>query len=143
MLQGRGTVAELETGQAREKVRPGIIGFAPQSLAEMRHGLPEFHLTGQRHPQIDMGFGVAGLAVQGFLAKPINITIDTDGSKYVTDTGRNQVLRFDRQDKFVRAYGVKGAPTSFLADRARRIRCCSVGYTTEWGLRARLWLAGR
>ncbi len=44
----------------------------------------------------------------GRMAKPINITIDTDGNKYVTDTGRNQVLRFDAQDKFVQAYGIKG-----------------------------------
>lgn len=44
----------------------------------------------------------------GSMLKPINITIDKDGSKYITDTGRNQVLKFDNDDKFVRAYGVKG-----------------------------------
>ena len=41
----------------------------------------------------------------GKLQKPINITIDQDGTKYVTDTGREQVLVFDRDDEFVRAYG--------------------------------------
>lgn len=44
----------------------------------------------------------------GRMQKPINITIDKDGSKYVTDTGRNQVLKFDRLDRFVKAYGAKG-----------------------------------
>jgi DNA-binding beta-propeller fold protein YncE len=43
----------------------------------------------------------------GRMKKPINITIDKDGAKYVTDTGLNQVLAFDKEDNFVRAYGVK------------------------------------
>ena len=41
----------------------------------------------------------------GKLQKPINISIDQDGTKYVTDTGREQVLVFDKDDEFVRAYG--------------------------------------
>lgn len=44
----------------------------------------------------------------GFLQKPINIEIDSDGTKYVTDTVRKQVIVFDRDDKYLRAYGVKG-----------------------------------
>ncbi len=43
----------------------------------------------------------------GKMQKPINITIDQDGTKYVTDTGRDQVLVFDKDDGFVRAYGAK------------------------------------
>ncbi len=39
---------------------------------------------------------------------PINITIDTDGTRYVTDTGRNQVLRFDRDGGYLGAYGEPG-----------------------------------
>jgi len=42
----------------------------------------------------------------GKLLKPINITIAPDGTRYVTDTGRNQVIVFDRQDGYVRAYGM-------------------------------------
>lgn len=41
----------------------------------------------------------------GVMKKPINITIDADGTRYVTDTDRNQVLVFDREDKFLRALG--------------------------------------
>jgi DNA-binding beta-propeller fold protein YncE len=44
----------------------------------------------------------------GFLKKPINIFIDAVGNKYITDTGRNQVLMFDVEDRFVRAYGQEG-----------------------------------
>jgi DNA-binding beta-propeller fold protein YncE len=39
---------------------------------------------------------------------PINITIDKDGTRYVTDTGRNQVLRFDRDGGFLGAFGEPG-----------------------------------
>jgi DNA-binding beta-propeller fold protein YncE len=46
----------------------------------------------------------------GRMRRPINVTIDTDGTKYVTDTGRNQVLVFNRADNFVAAYG---APEQF------------------------------
>ena len=44
----------------------------------------------------------------GRMKKPINITIDSDGTKYISDTGRAQVLVFDQKDKYVRAFGVKG-----------------------------------
>lgn len=43
----------------------------------------------------------------GSMTKPINITFDSDGSKYITDTKRNQVLVFDKDDNFVRALGVE------------------------------------
>ena len=44
----------------------------------------------------------------GSLKKPINITIDDDGTRYVTDTEREQVLVYDRQNRFVKAYGEPG-----------------------------------
>lgn len=44
----------------------------------------------------------------GKLPKPINISVDTDGSKYVTDTGRNQIVVFDKDDRYLRAYGADG-----------------------------------
>jgi sugar lactone lactonase YvrE len=41
----------------------------------------------------------------GQLIKPINITIDEDGTRYVTDTDRKQILVFDADDRFQRAIG--------------------------------------
>jgi DNA-binding beta-propeller fold protein YncE len=41
----------------------------------------------------------------GALSKPINITIDDDGTRYVTDTAREQILVFDSNDRFVKAFG--------------------------------------
>lgn len=47
-------------------------------------------------------------AAGGRMRKPINISIDRDGTKYVTDTGRDQILVFDRDDRYLRAYGSEG-----------------------------------
>jgi len=43
----------------------------------------------------------------GRMKRPINITIDSDGTKYITDSGRNQILVFDRSDRFVSALGTE------------------------------------
>jgi len=40
-------------------------------------------------------------------------------------------------------YGVNGVPTSIIIDAGGQIRFTEVGYTTEAGLRLRLWWAGR
>lgn len=47
----------------------------------------------------------------------------------------------DEQDRLMRAYGVRAFPTAFVVDAAGDIRHVEVGYTTELGLRARMWLA--
>jgi len=44
----------------------------------------------------------------GRIKRPINIRIDADGTRYVTDTGRDQVLVYDRDDRYVKAFGVEG-----------------------------------
>lgn len=44
----------------------------------------------------------------GALKKPINITVDSDGTRYVTDTQRNQVVVFNANDRYVKAFGSSG-----------------------------------
>jgi sugar lactone lactonase YvrE len=44
----------------------------------------------------------------GALAKPINITIGEDGTRYITDTDREQIVVLDSRDRFVRAIGNPG-----------------------------------
>jgi DNA-binding beta-propeller fold protein YncE len=44
----------------------------------------------------------------GNMPKPINITIDEDGTRYVTDTVRNLVIVFDKNDRFIRTLGSTG-----------------------------------
>lgn len=54
----------------------------------------------------------------GSMQKPINIAIDKDGTRYITDTGREQVLAFDANDRFLRAYGKAGEfkPAGIVVD---------------------------
>jgi len=57
----------------------------------------------------------------GRMSKPINITIDKDGTKYITDTQRMQVLVFDKNEKFIRALGTnkqfRPADTAIFGDK--------------------------
>ncbi len=50
---------------------------------------------------------IAGVG-NGRMKRPINITIDKDGTKFVCDTGRKQILVYDRNDQYVKAFGEKG-----------------------------------
>jgi DNA-binding beta-propeller fold protein YncE len=49
-----------------------------------------------------------GAEGQGKLLTPINIRIDKDGTKYVADSGRKQVIVFDRNDMYLTSYGIEG-----------------------------------
>ncbi len=51
---------------------------------------------------------LSGAVGQGTLRQPVNISIDADGNKYVSDPGRRQVVVFDRTDQYLRAYGMEG-----------------------------------
>jgi DNA-binding beta-propeller fold protein YncE len=53
-------------------------------------------------------FGVLEAQGEGALKLPLNITADTDGTCYVADTGREQVVLFDKEGKFVAAMGAQG-----------------------------------
>ncbi len=43
----------------------------------------------------------------GSLNEPMGIFVDVDGSKYVADVGRGQVVAYDSQNQYLRAYGAK------------------------------------
>lgn len=49
-----------------------------------------------------------GARGQGKLIQPLNISIEADGTKYVTDPVRGQVVSFDRNDDYLKAYGTPG-----------------------------------
>jgi DNA-binding beta-propeller fold protein YncE len=47
-----------------------------------------------------------GAKGKGKLIQPVNISIEEGGIKYVTDPIRNQVVAFDRNDEYLKAYGM-------------------------------------
>lgn len=51
---------------------------------------------------------LAGANGQGKLLEPINISIELDGTKYVSDPVRGQIVVFNANDDYVRAYGLPG-----------------------------------
>ncbi len=48
----------------------------------------------------------------------------------------------DAHGNIAQSYGVKAVPALFFINADGNIVFTSVGYTSEWGLRLRLWLAG-
>lgn len=48
----------------------------------------------------------------------------------------------DENGAIGKSYGVRAVPAMFFVNRQGNILFTSVGYTSEWGLRFRLWLAG-
>jgi len=45
---------------------------------------------------------------EGDIKRPVNIAIDADGTRYITDYQRHQVLVFDANNRYVRAFGKTG-----------------------------------
>lgn len=52
---------------------------------------------------------MAGAVGPGRLSQPVNISIEADGTKYVSDPVRGQVVVFDRDDAYLRAIGEPGS----------------------------------
>jgi len=52
---------------------------------------------------------MAGAVGPGRLTQPVNISIEADGTKYVADPVRGQIVVFDRADAYLRAIGEPGA----------------------------------
>jgi len=52
---------------------------------------------------------LTGAGGPGKLLQATNISIEPDGTKYVTDPGRGQIVVFDRDDQYVKAYGEPGS----------------------------------
>jgi thiol-disulfide isomerase/thioredoxin len=60
---------------------------------------------------------------------------------YVAEHGVETRVLVDASSALAKRYGVTAYPTTFVLDPEGNIRFREVGYTTELGLRARLWLA--
>jgi alkyl hydroperoxide reductase subunit AhpC len=61
---------------------------------------------------------------------------------YLQAQGVDYPVINDEHGRLAASYGVKAVPASFILDREGRVRFATRGYTTGWGIRLRLWLAG-
>lgn len=61
---------------------------------------------------------------------------------FVRERGIAPRVVVDEESTLARRFGVHAFPATFVIDARGAIRHVEVGYTTELGLRARMWLAG-
>jgi thiol-disulfide isomerase/thioredoxin len=67
---------------------------------------------------------------------------DTKLGDYLRAKQLNWPVVNDNDGSIGQRYGVKGVPALFITNAAGNIVFTTVGFTSEWGLRLRLWLAG-
>ena len=84
---------------------------------------------------ISQDYAVLGIALEDGSPESIR--------RYMREHGLSFPTIQDTDGGIARRFGVKGVPTSFVVDAEGRIRFVEMGYTTEWGMRLRLWWAGR
>ena len=66
---------------------------------------------------------------------------DVQVASYMNELGIALPVLNDSDGSLAKAWGVHAVPASFIIDSDGQIRYVEVGYTTELGLRLRLWLA--
>ena len=76
----------------------------------------------------------------------LSVALQSGGKQQVSDYMKQHKLNMptivDEFGEIANRYGVKGTPAAFFIDADGKIRSAEVGYTSEIGMRARLWLAG-
>ena len=75
----------------------------------------------------------------------ISIAMNSGEAVEVEQFLKQQGLDFpvinDPQGDIAKRFGVTGVPVSFIVNDRNQIRFVERGYTTEWGLRLRLWFS--
>ncbi len=77
--------------------------------------------------------------------KVLNIAISSGSDDDIKEYAKKNNLRLDNiindnNNSLAKIFGVKGTPTSFIV-KNNNIKFIEVGYTTEIGMKIRLWLA--
>lgn len=76
-----------------------------------------------------------------FLAVAMQSGNEGEVARHLKDAGLRYPTVNDPEGEISRSWKVRSVPTHFVVDGRGVIRYRVVGYATEWGLRARLWLA--
>ena len=72
----------------------------------------------------------------------LNSGNDMEISAYLDEQKLSFPVVVDEDGVISERFGVRGVPTSFIIDSNANIKFTEVGFTSELGLRLRLWLAG-
>lgn len=75
----------------------------------------------------------------------MTVAMQPDGAQqikqYLVEHHLDIPVIVDEQGIYAKQFGVRAVPTSFVINPSGDIRFLEMGYTTELGLRARLWWA--
>jgi peroxiredoxin len=75
----------------------------------------------------------------------VGVAVASGDAEAVAAYHREHGLRFtsllDEEGRQLAEWGASGVPTAFIVDGQGHIRFASSGYSSEWGLRLRLWVA--
>ena len=66
---------------------------------------------------------------------------EAEVKSYMQENGLTFPVMLDDSGELARSFGLKGVPASFILSPSGEIRFVESGYTTELGLRLRLWLS--
>ena len=76
----------------------------------------------------------------------ITIAMQSGDNEELSEFMRQEKLSFkvinDESGVLSQSYNIRGVPVSFIVNKENQIKFVEVGYTTELGLRLRLWWAG-
>ena len=76
----------------------------------------------------------------------ITIAMQSGNNEELSEFMREEKLSFmvinDENGVLSHRYNIRGVPVSFIVNKENKIKFVEVGYTTELGLRLRLWWAG-
>ena len=85
---------------------------------------------------------IANLAVDGRVITVATTSGTADELRgYLAEHALQLPVLMDEAGHIARQWGVNGVPATFVVDTKGQIRYAAKGYSTEWGLRLRLWLA--
>lgn len=131
-----------------------VTGKPPAIAQSTLGGLQATHIVG-KGPAIIYFWaewcGVCAMMQHAMSAVSADYPLLTVALRSGTDSSVGQYLQKkqlawsvinDQQGSIAQNYGVKAVPALFFINADGDIVFTSVGYTSEWGLRLRLWLAG-
>jgi len=76
----------------------------------------------------------------------ISVAMQSGNDKEIKEYMLKENLTFkvinDESGALSKKYNIRGVPVSFIVDKENKIKFVEVGYSTELGLRLRLWWAG-
>ena len=136
--------------------RDVVKGEAPQLIGAMLDGKPYILPSKPAHPVL-VHFWATWCPIcrteQGSIESLANdnpdvitIAMQSGSAGAVQQYMRDQAVNFpvinDPDGRISSAWGVRAVPASFIIDTDGKVRYVEIGFTTEIGLRFRLWLAG-